>query len=227
MNIPALDLTADHVARAHREVPDPGPNPLYTRLEDAEVEAVAAGLLAQRPPGPLYVFAYGSLLWKPEVTPADQFRATAPGWHRQFCIELTAWRGTPEAPGLMMALMSGGSCAGLALELPEDGVAASLAALVRREMPYREMLGNVRWTRLDTARGQLRALVFYAGPRGPRIRRGLDLAEAARLMARACGHGGSSAEYLHRTVASLGAHGIHDRNLWALQRLVAAEIDRL
>ena len=76
-------------------------------------------------------------------------------------------------------------------------------------------------------RALLRGLVFWAGPKGPGIQRSLPLEAAAAQIARACGPVGSNAEYLYKTVASLEEHGIHDRNLWKLQKLVAQEIDGL
>ncbi len=51
--------------------------------------------------------------------------------------------------------------------------------------------------------------------------------ETARRIARACGHLGSNAAYLYNTVSKLAEYGIHDRNLWHLQELVAEEIGRL
>jgi len=44
------------------------------------------------------------------------------------------------------------------------------------------------------------------------------------VLARACGHVGSGAEYLYNTVSHLEEFGIRDRNLWRLQQLVADEI---
>lgn len=79
----------------------------------------------------------------------------------------------------------------------------------------------------DTDAGPVRGLVFWAGPRGPGVLRGLPLEEAARRIARACGPRGSNVEYLRNTVALLEEHGIRDANLRRLQRLVAEEIDRL
>ncbi|MBP7243431.1 gamma-glutamylcyclotransferase [Amaricoccus sp.] len=222
----ALSLTEDHVARATRPVEDfPSPSG-YTPATDDEFAAQVETLMAERPEGPLHVFAYGSLIWNPTFAPAARRRAVACGWRRQFCILLRGFRGTPEAPGLMMALMSGGRCAGLALEVAAGEEAVTLDALVRRETPFAETLGDRRWVRLDTTGGPLTALTFWAGPTGPNIRRDLPLAEAAVLIARACGPRGSSAEYLYNTVHALEAEGIRDRNLWTLQRLVAAEIDR-
>lgn len=223
----ALSLTEDHVARATRSVEDfPLPSG-FTPATDDDIAAQVATLTAERPAGPLHIFAYGSLIWNPTFAPAAGRRAVARGWHRQFCMVIRGFRGTPEAPGLMMALMSGGRCTGLALEVAAGEETATLDALVRREMPFVETLGDRRWVRLETAEGPLTALTFWAGPRGPNIVRGLPLDEAAALIARACGPRGSSAEYLRNTVHALEEAGIRDRNLWALQRLVAAEIDRL
>ena len=52
----------------------------------------------------------------------------------------------------------------------------------------------------------------------------LSLEEVAERLSRACGHLGSGAEYLYNTVVHLEKRGIRDRNLWHLQRLVAAQI---
>ncbi|MBE9639125.1 gamma-glutamylcyclotransferase [Salipiger mangrovisoli] len=224
-----LHLTEDHVNQVFRDVAegDDAEHWGWKRLDDAAVADKAREILAQRPEGPLQVFSYGSLLWKPEFRPAASRPGRAQGWHRSFCIELTSWRGTPEAPGLMMALLPGGECTALVQEIDEDEVLPVLEALVRREMPYAELAGSYAWIGVETALGPLRALTFYAPPSGQELRVDLSLAETAALIARACGHAGSNTEYLHRTVTALAAQGIHDGNLWQLQRLVAAEIDGL
>lgn len=221
-----LHLTPDHVARAFRAVEEIPYPTTYTWGTDEHFEALVDRLMAERPEGPLHVFAYGSLIWNPPFEPAERRRAVARGWHRQFCLQTRGFRGTPEAPGLMMALMSGGRCAGLALEVAAGSERRVLDGLSRRELPLVEQVPYKRWLTLDTEEGPIRALVFWAGPTGSNIRRGLPLDVAAVQMARACGPRGSTAEYLHNTVRSLEEHGIRDRNLWALQRLVAEEIDR-
>ena len=70
------------------------------------------------------------------------------------------------------------------------------------------------------------ALVFWAGSLPLLTRTGLSPEETAGILARACGHGGSCADYLYQTIVHLEEHGIRDRNLWRLQALVAAEIAR-
>jgi cation transport protein ChaC len=152
-------------------------------------------------------------------------RATAIGWHRSFCMELTAWRGTPEQPGLMMALDRGGRCDGVAFRLPDETRLDDLIKMVRREIIFQEDLDMVRWVDVRTETGKLRALVFWAGPKhGNGISLKLPLERVAFVLARACGYAGSCAEYLYNTVSHLEALGIRDRNLWRLQQLVAEEI---
>lgn len=221
-----MSLTPDLVARCFRDEPHPGPNPDFTHLSDGEQALLAETLLAGRSEGPLWVFAYGSLIWKPGFEVAEQVPGTGLGWHRSFCIEQTRWRGTPERPGLMMALARGGRCKGLLLR-PRPGAEPEVVhALVRREITVREDLGMARWISVATAAGPVRALVFWAGPSGRGISLGLPLERVAWRLAHACGHYGSSAEYLYETVAKLEEHGIRDRNLWRLQELVADEIGR-
>jgi len=221
-----LTLTEDHVARATRSVPETQTQTTFTRADDAIFAARVERVLASRPEGPFLVFAYGSLIWNPTFDSAARHRAVARGWHRQFCIELRGFRGTPEAPGLMMALMAGGRCAGVALEVADVHAEEVVDGLVRRETPFVENERDWRWITVDTERGRTQALVFWAGPTGPSIRRSMPLDAVARQLARACGYRGSCAEYLRNTIISLEEHGIKDRNLWTLQKLVAAEIDR-
>jgi len=79
--------------------------------------------------------------------------------------------------------------------------------------------------RTVSAGGTTPALTFWGGGDSPRIVKPLQpLEEVAPILARACGHRGSCAEYLYLTVKHLEEKGIRDRNLWELQRLVAEEI---
>lgn len=221
--MPALStrLTPELVARCHRTVPETPSR--YTRASEDEIatliEEITAGMEA-----PLWIFAYGSLIWKPCFDPAEILRGTAPGWHRAFNVKLTGFRGTVEHPGLMMALARGGRCAGLLLRAEEGQEREVVGALLRRVLPYREFRPMVRWIAVDSAAGRHRALVFWAGHFAPSGIRGLSEAETARMIATACGYAGSCAEYLYETVAELERHGIHDRNLWSLQARVAEEI---
>jgi glutathione-specific gamma-glutamylcyclotransferase len=222
-----MALTAELVARCHRDERDPGPNPADRHLTDEDFKAAAAALLQQKPPGDLWVFAYGSLMWKPACAWAEHRRATAHGWHRAFSLKLTRWRGSRQQPGLMMALERGGRCAGIVFRIPAAEQAEQLRRLLRREVSGRLGLSAIRWLKVETEAGPLKALAFWADARGLDRALGLPLPRVAEILARACGHVGSGAEYLFHTVTKLEELGIRDRNLWRLQQLVADEILRM
>jgi glutathione-specific gamma-glutamylcyclotransferase len=220
-----MELTPELVALCERQIAEPEPDPRW--MPNHELEAFAEGLMAGRPPGPLRVFAYGSLIWKPTFTSVSRRRGTACGWHRSFCLELDRWRATPDQRGLMMALDHGGSCAGIIYQLAEEGLSKTVYDLVWREISFKHDLPSVRWLTVDTEDGPQKALAFWAGPKGERIFRKLPPEKVAQVIARACGHLGSNAAYLYNTVLHLAEAGICDRNLWRLQKLVAQEIRTL
>ena len=99
-----------------------------------------------------------------------------------------------------------------------------MAKLFRREMTAKPATYTPRWLRLETADGQMTALGFTVNRKGWAYAGRRSDEDAARVLAKACGHWGSCADYLYNTVANLEARGIHDRHLWRLQELVAAEI---
>ncbi|RDE09913.1 gamma-glutamylcyclotransferase [Pelagibacterium lacus] len=215
-------LSDDHLARV---VPAEGRlhDPRWRMLEDADLDRLADHLTRGRP-RPLSVFAYGSLIWNPGFAVQSWRRATAIGWHRKFSISLDHFRGTPERPGLMLALASGGSCEGMLLGIDDESEAQSLRTVLRRELVAHELSGNACWIEVDTEQGREQALTFYANPIGTELA-DLTLEEQARRLARAAGAAGSGAEYLLRTVQGLARFGIHDDYIWSLQRLVAEEIE--
>lgn len=218
-------LTEDLVARCHRVLDDAGPEPGQPHLEEGDYREIVSEILSRRPQGqPFWLFAYGSLIWKPEVPHAGERIATARGYHRAFCIRLRRWRGTLDRPGLMMGMARGGQCKGMALRLDEGGIEATVDRLVRREMTAKPSTYRPTWVRLQSDEGPLTALAFVVNPQGRTYAGKLDEHEVAEILARACGHVGSGADYLFNTVRNLESLGIHDRGLWRLQELVAAEI---
>jgi len=218
-----MALTAELVARVERTERDTSPEPGLTALVEADYGGIVQTLLKWHNPNPLWLFAYGSLIWKPDYTALEHKRGVAYGWHRSFCLELKSWRGTPELPGLMLALDRGGSCEGVVYRLPDNDHHDQLDRLVRRELGYREDVATTRWITVRTDDGPVRALVFYAGPRASYSGK-RSPEEVARTLASAAGHMGSCAMYLYQTVMKLEEHGIHDRRLWQLQELVALNI---
>lgn len=226
-----LRLTDELVARAHRVVPtSPLPDYLAPRTE-ADHEADVAAIFANRPPGDeFWLFAYGSLLWNPAVGHVDEAPALAHGWHRAFCMRLRSHRGTPERPGLMMALDRGGQCQGVVLKLSAGNLEDELHRLVRREMPVKRADGipvqSARWIRAKVGSRIVPALTYVINHRGPSYAGRLNSSEVADILASSCGSGGSCAEYLYQTVVQLDKRGIRDSKLWQLQALVAERLER-
>jgi cation transport protein ChaC len=219
-----ITLSDDHVACV-ASAEGPLFDPRWRMLEDADLDLLADHLTQGRQ-RPIPIFAYGSLIWNPGFAVQSHRRATAIGWHRRFSIPLDHFRGSPDRPGLMLALGSGGSCDGLVLEIAEGTEAQSLRDVLRRELVAHELSDNARWIDIETDRGRETALTFYANPVGTSVIE-LTVEEQARRLARAAGAAGSGAEYLLRTVQGLAEHGIRDDYIWSLQRLVAEEIETI
>lgn len=223
-----MSLTNRHVASVHRDMPDAGPGPGVELHDDADYAGWVDRILSTHPAPdrPTQLFAYGSLIWKAELTHLAEEIATAKGWHRSFCLRMTRFRGTRETPGLMMALDRGGQCKGVIYELPAEALDTQLDRLFRREFTVKPINSTPRWLRVETSTGPHWALGFVMNRDSPLYAGRLDLAEVAKVLARSCGHVGTGAEYLMNTVQHLEARGIHDSSLWRLQDLVAHEIEQ-
>jgi len=220
-----MRLTRELVDRVIRvEIAPPLPFPKFS---DAEYDEAVRALVADAPaPDNVWLFAYGSLIWKPGCDVIDQRIGIARGWHRRFCLGWDRWfRGCDERPGLMLSLDRGGQCKGVAYRLPPDAIQANLGRLLRREMRVKTNAHAPRWLTIHTDDGPLRAIAFVINREGGRYVRGLSLEETADALAVAAGPMGSMAEYLHSTVQHLEELGIHDKQLWRLQELVGERLE--
>jgi glutathione-specific gamma-glutamylcyclotransferase len=224
-----LSLTKDHIAKVHRALQDGGAPPGMQLHTDADYDGWVARILETHPVphARTRLFAYGSLIWKPEIERLGEEMGTARGWHRSFCFQVPRFRGTPEAPGLMMALDRGGQCRGVLYDLPDDNLESLLGKLFRREFTAKPANSMPKWIVVQTESGPAHALTFVMNRASPAYVGRLPHEAVADVLARACGHWGTGAEYLLNTVTNLEAKGVHDRNLWRLQRLVAERIDRM
>lgn len=224
-----LSLTKDHIAKIHRAVEDGGAPPGMQLHTDADYDDWVARMVRAHPAphARTRLFAYGSLIWRPEIEHLGEEVGTARGWHRSFCFQMPRFRGTPEAPGLMMALDRGGQCRGVLYDLPADGLELQFGKLFRREFTAKPANSMPRWIVVETEKGPAHALTFVMNRQSPAYVGRLPDEQIADVLARACGHWGTGAEYLLNTVTNLEAKGVHDRNLWRLQRLVAERIDQM
>ncbi len=220
-----LALTSALVAKVTQPMPDPGLDPALTYNTEEDYEQHCDYLLARHEPGAdMWVFACGSLIWRPACPVAEGAKAVLHGWHRVFCLKITRWRATQQQPGLMMALDRGGRCNGVAYRIPAADLRSNLTLLLKREMSMKPSNNMARWVRIETPEGPRDALAFVIDRKSVNYVGRLPIEKEAELIACACGHGGSCAEYLHNTIVHLAQFGIHDRNLWRLQALVAERI---
>src|SRR5258708_37519609 len=79
---------------------------------------------------PVWIFAYGSLMWNPEMRFEEALPARVHGYHRSFCLYSPEYRGTREKPGLVLGLDRGGSGRRIAYPLPAAAAAAEIDLLL-------------------------------------------------------------------------------------------------
>lgn len=179
-----------------------------TVWSEAQLAASLASSLGARPADvDVWVFGYGSLMWNPCLSFDEARPVTVRGWQRRFCLSSTG-RGSPERPGIMLALASGGTCPGLAYRLPRDGLEEELLLLWRREMLYGAYLP--RWLDAESAAGPLTVLAFVANEDHPRFLPEISEDDVARRIAFARGPLGSCLAYFRETLACLAAMGARD-----------------
>jgi cation transport protein ChaC len=167
-----------------------------------------------------WVFAYGSLIWNPEIPVVDGHLGRVDGYHRRLCISSTRYRGTQERPGVVLGLDRGGSCLGMAWEVQGEKVSAVLAQLWSREM--RNGAYQPRAVKVQLRNGRpVRALCFVARRSHPAYVR-LSQDEILARVHRCAGERGANREYLQHTVVALQRHGIEDRNLSRLFALLGS-----
>lgn len=165
----------------------------------------------------LWVFGYGSLIWRPEFTYAERRPAKVVGWHRALKMWSRINRGTPDCPGLVFGLLSGGSCHGVAFRIPKAEGAEVLAKLWCREMTL--AVYDPRWLICQTTHGPVQALAFTLSRKSPSHTGELTEAEYRRIFSDACGKYGTTLEYAARTLEELARHNIRDRHLERLLKI--------
>jgi cation transport protein ChaC len=180
------------------------------------------------PDGNLYVFGYGSLIWRPGFAHQGAHPALLRGFHRRFCLWSHRYRGTPQAPGLVLGLDRGGACRGVAFRVPGAHAAEVLAYLDDRELPdgaemvYHRRLLPVRL--IEAGRGRMVLAIAYVANRGCRLYAGALGAEAAAAaIARGVGQMGPNRDYLLNTLSHLREMGVHDAGLARIAALLPAE----
>jgi cation transport protein ChaC len=173
----------------------------------------------------LWVFGYGSLMWRPGFPFETQVPGLLKGAHRALCVYSVLYRGTPEQPGLVLGLDRGGACRGVAFRVQDGAEDETIAYLRAREQVtavYVEAYRNVRL--LDGSGRTVKALTYLADPSHEQYAGRLSHNEQLRIVRACCGEAGANAEYVLNTVRHLEEEGVHDAVLAQLAaRLAASE----
>lgn len=164
----------------------------------------------------LWVFGYGSLIWRPDFDFAERRLARVHGWHRALKMWSRINRGTPECPGLVFGMLPGGSCQGMVFRVDKQHAREVMTTLWQREMVM--AVYDPRWLRCHTNHGPVNALAFTLSRKSPSHTGTLADHEYCRIFAQACGRFGTTRDYAQATFDELRRLGIHDR---ALARLLA------
>ena len=164
----------------------------------------------------LWVFGYASLLWRPEFEAQEQHACRVWGWHRALKMWSRLNRGCPECPGLVFALLPGGSCQGMVYRVAQRDADEVLQRLWAREMPMD--VYNPIWLPCQTPQGPVKALAFTLPRSSPSFTGHLAPETYRHIFKNASGRYGTTLDYAKQTYDSLRSLGIHDRALAALLR---------
>jgi cation transport protein ChaC len=171
----------------------------------------------------LWVFGYGSLMWQPGFAFSERAPAALIGAHRSLCIYSFHHRGTLEHPGLVLGLDDGGACRGVAFRVAAENGAETLAYLRAREQVTDVYVEVAKQVSLLDGSGREREAVCFMADRGhPQYAGRLSLERQADLVRSATGLSGSNIDYVLNTVRHLEEVGIHDVELAALAKRLAA-----
>lgn len=198
-------------------------DPNIRMVSNEAMRASINNLLETRPDGAgpdqsVWLFGYGSLLWNPCIPVANWRQALLYGYHRDFRIRLTHGRGTPAAPGLMLGLVAGGSCRGMAMQVPAENLTYELQLVWRREMITGVYIP--RWTTLHCGHETVPAITFVTNTNHPGYCGNLDDETVIHMLATGGGMIGTAADYLCSTVDHLEQNGIVDGRLRMLKKQV-------
>ena len=164
----------------------------------------------------LWVFGYGSLIWRPDFDFSERRAAHVHGWHRALKMWSTINRGTPQVPGLVFGMLSGGSCQGMVFRIPRSAGDEVMRKLWQRELP--NAVYDPWWLACKTPQGTVKALAFTLSRQSPHHTGELAPDEYRRIFSEAQGIYGTTFDYARATFDELQRLGIDDK---ALKRLLS------
>lgn len=214
-------MTASTATSIDSSFSRPQPVVLADEEREASLDAMLVGWDREQP---IWVFGYGSLIWRPEFTFDRKARGVVHGYHRSLCLWSSMYRGTPERPGLVLGLEPGGSVHGVAFRLPAEDAHRSLRALWKRELATGSYIPRWLSVRVPGFDERVTAIGFVMNRTAPGYAGELDRSTMLDVVCSASGSNGSCADYVLFTVQSLAEFAIYDRHLAKLAEEVGAKI---
>jgi glutathione-specific gamma-glutamylcyclotransferase len=180
---------------------------------------------AENDSGELWVFGYGSLMWRPGFAHLERVPARLIGLHRALCVLSFVHRGTPERPGLVLGLDRGGMCRGIAFRVAAAARGETLAYLRGREQVTTVYLETMRQIELeDQTRRKLRALCYIVDRSHVQYAGRLSVAESLHYVRQGHGRSGPNRDYVLETVRALEALGYRDTDLHMLAERLGNQV---
>jgi cation transport protein ChaC len=173
-------------------------------------------------PGDLWVFGYGSLMWRPDFPFLERVEARLIGAHRALCVYSFVHRGTPERPGLVLGLDHGGTCRGIAYRVAAAERARTIDYLRAREQVtsvYRECMRPI-WLKRETAQ-RVPALCYMVDRGHVQYAGRLSLEQQLHHVRQGHGQSGANRDYVIATVGALEQLGYRETQLHLLAARLA------
>jgi glutathione-specific gamma-glutamylcyclotransferase len=162
----------------------------------------------------IWIFGYGSLMWRPGFPYEEAAHATLCGGHRALCIYSHVHRGTPQHPGLVLGLDAGGTCEGIAFRVSARQRHGVLAYLRRREQVTNVYKPVLRWVSIGLPeRRMVKALCYMVNRNHHQYAGRLPPTRQAQLVRRSKGKSGKNTDYVLNTVRHLRECGVLDARL--------------
>ncbi len=197
---------------------------IFKRMTPEDREISKQQTLSLLPSGEdVWLFGYGSLMWNPTIHYVERCAAKLYGYHRQFCLWTHMGRGTPEKPGLMLALQPGGSCNGIAYRVNAEIADHELSVVWNREMVSGAYVPKV--VQLKTNGTSVDAIAFVINQNHERYAGRLPNDVIVEAIAGAEGPIGRCCDYLFSTVENLDELGISDGPMHSLCREVRKRLE--
>lgn len=153
----------------------------------------------------IWIFGYGSLMWRPDFPYHQKELAHLTGYHRRFCVYSMDHRGTAEEPGIVLGLDHGGSCHGVAFKIKGKDIESTFSYLWKRESEH-----TAKYEFVWINDKKEKALFFIMDREHPQFCDNTNIQDLIEIIIKSQGMSGSNIEYVENTIKHLIELNIQD-----------------